>query len=522
VFGFESDLTELEDSDKEPIGQPSPRRLRSKDRELEKSKGKEKEDPDATPVAHSKQRRKRKCEEDAQGTEVFEGATGRKLRVTPMRKAKGRVGTLKELDAEEVEEEERGEEEEEEEEEEDELQDDDEEQTGVVDEEEEDVQEEEEVDELISSASISPPPEPRGRRIPLRRRQKPRRTRSWAAANLDEENEGDDEEEEEEAEGEEQDDEGEGVEENEEEAVEEEDDEVTIAVEPRKLRNGKIVGEEDVEMDVDEEEEEEEEEGAEGEEEGEEEESVDGQDVDVDAEGETDEDEAMEDDGKFMFFKMLLFSSFFLVDLTIATAKTLVRMRRDDLVRLCETRDLDPSGTKPQLAEALLQWRDRQGNDFSSPSSAGTVRPSSNRRKRRTKHHSGATDTAVPILLRSEHTHTDEPRTPNPGKDKENEDLELDLESLGLEDREIPPEKITKLEKIGSGGFKDVYIGKLKSRKVAISEFRGQLSASELSYRRMFLCSLIYPSVDIKELKLLGAFNHPNIVRFVCNFCLNP
>lgn len=187
---------------------------------------------------------------------------------------------------------------------------------------------------------------------------------------------------------------------------------------------------------------------------------------------------------------MLLFSSFFfffLVDLTIATAKTLVRMRRDDLVRLCETRDLDPSGTKPQLAEALLQWRDRQGNEFSSPSSAGTVRPSSNRRKRRTTHHSGATDTAVPILLRSEHVHTDEPRTPNPGKDKENEDLELDLESLGLEDREIPPEKITKLEKIGSGGFKDVYIGKLKNRKVAISEFRGQLSASALTYRRMFL-----------------------------------
>lgn len=160
----------------------------------------------------------------------------------------------------------------------------------------------------------------------------------------------------------------------------------------------------------------------------------------------------------------------------------MVRLRRDDLVRLCETREIDPAGTKPQLAEALLQWRDRQGNDFSSPSSAGTVRPSSTRKKRRTKH-SSSTNTTVPVLLRSEHDLTDEPRTPVPDKEKEkekeNEDLELDLESLGLEDREIPPEKLTKLEKIGSGGFKDVFIGKFKNRKIAISEFRGQLSASK-------------------------------------------
>ena len=179
---------------------------------------------------------------------------------------------------------------------------------------------------------------------------------------------------------------------------------------------------------------------------------------------------------------MLNNSIFLVVDLTIATAKTLIRLRRDDLVRLCETRDLVPVGskpTKPQLAEALLQWRDRQGNEFSSPSSGGTIRPSSNRRRRKIKHHSSSTNTAVPVLLRSEQIHTDEPRTPIPCKDKENEELELDLESLGLEDREIPLEKLTKLEKIGSGGFKDVYIGKFKGRKIAISEFRGGLSASE-------------------------------------------
>lgn len=169
------------------------------------------------------------------------------------------------------------------------------------------------------------------------------------------------------------------------------------------------------------------------------------------------------------------------VDLTVATTKTLVRLRRDDLVRLCETREINPSGTKPQLAEALLQWRDRQANDISSPSSSGTIRPMSHKRHRRMRKGSSTTTSTTdePLLLRSNHVLPDEPATPVPEKEKENDDLELDLESLGLEDREIPPDKLTKLEKIGSGGFKDVFIGKFKGRKVAIAEFRGQLSASE-------------------------------------------
>ncbi|KAF8197574.1 hypothetical protein BJ912DRAFT_953883 [Pholiota molesta] len=402
--------------------QPSPRRLRSKDRAVEKPKGKEKED--ATPIAHVKQRRKPSSAEDqVQGTEVFEGATGRKLRVTPMRKAKGRIGNLKESDSEDKEEDELLEEEREEEQQEEEVTD--------------NTEEEEEVDELVSSASITPPPEPRGRRTPVRNRLRPRRTRKKVTPTIDEENEGDDEEEEEEvAEGtegdEEEDEEDEGDEEDdegEEAAEEEEDDEATIAVEPRKLRNGKIVGEEEVEMDVDEESVRDEEEAEEGEGEDEEEEgegeeadaaeeAEDNESIDVDAEGETDEDETMEDD----------------VDLTVATAKTLVRLRRDDLVRLCETREIDP----------------RQANEFSSPSSAGTVRPSSGRRKRRTKAYSTTSSHGTPVLLRSTHTHTDEPPVDS------------------------------------------------KTKEDAISEFRGQLSA-----------------MDIKELKLLGAFNHPNIVRFL-------
>lgn len=170
------------------------------------------------------------------------------------------------------------------------------------------------------------------------------------------------------------------------------------------------------------------------------------------------------------------------VDLTIATAKSLVRLRRDDLVRLCECRDLDAEGTKPQLAEALLQWRDRQ-SEASSPSSAGTVRPPSTARLGRRRGSSKGKSITPPVLLRT-HVHIDEPRTPplSSTQRERDEDLELDLESLGLEDREIPPDKLTKLEKIGSGGFKDVFIGKFKGRKVAIAEFRGHLTASKLSF----------------------------------------
>lgn len=47
------------------------------------------------------------------------------------------------------------------------------------------------------------------------------------------------------------------------------------------------------------------------------------------------------------------------------------------------------------------------------------------------------------------------PMTPMCSKENEQEEVNgLDLESLQLADKEIMPEKLTKLEKIGSGGFK--------------------------------------------------------------------
>jgi len=96
-----------------------------------------------------------------------------------------------------------------------------------------------------------------------------------------------------------------------------------------------------------------------------------------------------------------------------------------------------------------------------------------------------------------------DPDTPHPRSNplvqcSQDDGFLLDLEGLGLEDSVIPPSKLTKLEKIGSGGFKDVFVGKLGGKKVAIAEFRGQLT-----------------EMDIKELKLLARFDHPNVVKFL-------
>ncbi|WVW79217.1 hypothetical protein I302_101183 [Kwoniella bestiolae CBS 10118] len=228
------------------------------------------------------------------------------------------------------------------------------------------------------------------------------------------------------------------------------------------------------------------------------------EDEDEEEDEETDEDESFEAD----------------IDLTDATVASLTRLLRDELVQMCESRGIEVGGTKPQLAKALLEWRDEQhqGDDSvnSNPSSSATAKPSSSstgkgkNKKSKSKskkiihaigsnvHVPGKT---TPVLLR-DHIHAEDPATP-PISDEENKpvaseaELNLDLQELGLEDSIIKPAQLVKLEKIGSGGFKDVFVGKLRGRKVAISEFRGHLS-----------------EMDIRELKLLAEFSHPNIVRF--------
>lgn len=112
---------------------------------------------------------------------------------------------------------------------------------------------------------------------------------------------------------------------------------------PRKLRNGKVImREEQQEEEEENEEEEEEEEDEEAEEEdADTNEEEDYMEEDEDVGEPSEEREGSVDDE---------------VDLSEETVKTLTRYRRDELVRLCESRNLDAEGTKQTLAKALLQW----------------------------------------------------------------------------------------------------------------------------------------------------------------------
>jgi len=62
--------------------------------------------------------------------------------------------------------------------------------------------------------------------------------------------------------------------------------------------------------------------------------------------------------------------------------------------------------------------------------------------------------------MRSDRVQASDPDTPNPASNavvqsQTDDGVLLDLEGLGLEDSVVPPSKLTKLEKIGSGGFKE-------------------------------------------------------------------
>ena len=252
TFDSESDLTELEDLERSLLSNPSPRRLRSKDRDPDRRKSQENGEGGT-------RKQSMHIQEEGHTSDEIES---RPLRRTPKRKAKAKIGSLKESDTEAEHDNEEG--------------------LGETD-------EEDEVDELVSHTSASPSPESKKKR-PAQTKRSGRRSLPTG----EDENEGDDEEEEDiEAS---EDGEGDEDQEDEEGSVEQdvdEDDEATIAVEPRRLRNGKIVGEDDeVHMEVDGDAEEEEEDG----EASESVESVQGDETGEEDVAAADDNEVMDDD----------------------------------------------------------------------------------------------------------------------------------------------------------------------------------------------------------------------------------
>ena len=319
----ESDLTELEELEKSlalgsnsqaSLVQPSPRRLRSKDRQQASSEPPAVSHPQRRPTAP---RRNQDTRSDAKSDKVN---GWKKTRVLPSRKAKSSAEDTKEDEAEnelsdEVDAEEAGS-----------PVDDAEDQDQIVEGEgDEDAMSqrsssEEEIDELASATSS-----PTARRTPLRKRLRPRR-KMGSAGPSDGDDEGDGGEQsvvDDEMLDQDNEDGGDMDDAETDTAAERVDDEEAIAVEPRKLRSGKIVGEDDVHMDdeedigeEDEEDEDEEDEdigeAEEGEDEGGDEvedlvEAEEGEDEggDEDAEGETDE-EAMDEEGQFICLNTLV------------------------------------------------------------------------------------------------------------------------------------------------------------------------------------------------------------------------
>ncbi|TKY89313.1 hypothetical protein EX895_001844 [Sporisorium graminicola] len=233
------------------------------------------------------------------------------------------------------------------------------------------------------------------------------------------------------------------------------------------------------------------------------------------------------------------------------TFATLSRLRKSELEQLCLHHDIqtEQDDKKANLIKKLLDWHqlaeldagkhaieldigdeesedaDEARSDVSNTTAtardddfkAGQRTPTRRRNTRAASNtHPAATDSDQPLLLRARGkvvsseklltppltSNNAEANAPQAG-DGVDELNGLDLESLNLTDKEIPPSKLEKLEKIGSGGFKDVYVGKYrisKTRvnKVAIADIRDQLT-----------------EMDIKELSLLRDLRHENIVRFI-------
>jgi serine/threonine protein kinase len=159
---------------------------------------------------------------------------------------------------------------------------------------------------------------------------------------------------------------------------------------------------------------------------------------------------------------------------------------------------------KREMVRLLLTWRDQQLRAADEQIPASTV-----------KQH----PPAIPLLSQADPTHllealkvssdpqvlTPDPTPTPPHADESVEsDSALALASLDLADKMIDASKIQRGEKIGSGGFKTVFKGRLGRFRIAISDLRGNLTKD-----------------DVKELSLLREFKHENVIRFI-GVCMQP
>lgn len=198
--------------------------------------------------------------------------------------------------------------------------------------------------------------------------------------------------------------------------------------------------------------------------------------------------------------------------LSDASYSSLLKKKKERLEELCAERDLLVVGehgfSKREMILLLLRWRDMANPSLSQDDALKTYvggRKTSPRPKTPIPQHPPVTpllaDPAFLLqdrtLLSSDRPEPKDPYSPSPTRTPPNPDdslpeAVLDLDALNIDaTQRISKDKLKKGEKIGSGGFKDVYKGKYGRFRVAIADLR----AAHLT------------KADVQELGLLRDFN---------------
>ncbi|EOR00936.1 putative serine/threonine-protein kinase drkC [Wallemia ichthyophaga EXF-994] len=213
------------------------------------------------------------------------------------------------------------------------------------------------------------------------------------------------------------------------------------------------------------------------------------------------------------------------VDMRDETVSSLKRYLKRQLEQMCNVSGIEHSKhhTKDDLIELLLLHKEDMHSvpvssaseissttavsDFEENASIDSDLHTPKPQKKRSRQGRGTkptravlSDLSSTVTARQSDTTDVSKATPKPGHRSSNtsEGLALDLQELGLVNKEIKATIVEKKERIGSGGFKDVYVGSIRKKKCAVADIRGELT-----------------EMDIRELQVLSKLNHPNIVKFI-------